>query len=196
MKNVIKQSLVVLALFTAMFAYSGEVITFSSNDVNGTSLVKVEQISEGTHFSIKDQEGITLYEEKIDNSGIVSKLLDFSTLPNADYYFELDSDDEIRVIPFSVDKSIAEFVEGEEYSIVKPKIVVADNLVHITNESSAVQDIDVKVYYENDDLAFNELLKDTEGVNRTYDFSSSLKGSYTIVLTTEGRKFIDNIYIP
>ena len=191
-----KQSLVVLALFTAMYTYAGEVITFSSNDVNAKSLVKVEQINEGTQFLIKDENGITLYQETIDNSGIVSKLLDFSTLPDADYYFELDSNEEIKVIPFSVNKRVAEFVAAEEYSIVKPKIVVADQLVHISNEDSENQKVDVKVYYENDDLAFNELLNDAKAINRTYDFSSSLKGSYTIVLTTEGRTFVDNIYIP
>lgn len=191
-----KHSLVVLALFTAMFTYAGEVITFSSNDVNAKSLVKVEQINEGTQFLIKDENGITLYQETIDNSGIVSKLLDFSTLPDADYYFELDSEDEIKVIPFSVNKSVAEFVAAEEYSIVKPKIVVADQMVHISNDATANQKVDVKVYYENDDLAFNELLNDAKAINRTYDFSSSLKGSYTIVLTTEGRTFVDNIYIP
>ena len=191
-----KHSLVVLALFTAMFTYAGEVITFSSNDVNAKSLVKVEQINEGTQFLIKDENGITLYQETIDNSGIVSKLLDFSSLPDADYYFELDSNEEIKVIPFSVNKSVAEFVPAEEYSIVKPKIVVADQLVHISNEDSENQKVDVKVYYENDDLAFNELLNDAKAINRTYDFSSSLKGSYTIVLTTEGRTFVDNIYIP
>lgn len=196
MKNVIKQSLVVLALFTAMFAYSGEVITFSSNDVNGNSLVKIEQLKEGTQFLIKDQNGITLYEENINNSGTVSKLLDFSTLPDAEYYLEFDSDEEIKVIPFSVNKRITEFAESAAYSIVKPKIVVADHLVNITNESSENQKIDIKFYYENDDLAFNELLKDAKAINRTYDFSSSLKGSYTIVLTTEGRTFVDNIYIP
>ncbi|NPD46446.1 hypothetical protein [Lentimicrobium sp. S6] len=196
MKNVMKQSLVILALFTALYTYAGEVITFSSNDVNAKSLVKIQQISEGTHFSIKDEDGITLYQETINNSGIVSKLLDFSTLPDADYYFELDSEEKIKVIPFSVNKSIAEFVAAEEYSIVKPKIVVNDQLVHISNDAIENQKVDVKVYYENDDLAFRELLQDAKAINRTYDFSSSLKGNYTIVLTKEGRTFVDNIYIP
>ncbi|NPD84913.1 hypothetical protein HNS38_09100 [Lentimicrobium sp. L6] len=196
MKNVMKQSLVILALFTALYTYAGEVITFSSNDVNAKSLVKIQQISEGTHFSIKDEDGITLYQETINNSGIVSKLLDFSTLPDADYYFELDSEEKIKVIPFSVNKSVAEFVAAEEYSIVKPKIVVNDQLVHISNDALENQKVDVKVYYENDDLAFRELLQDAKAINRTYDFSSSLKGNYTIVLTKEGRTFVDNIYIP
>lgn len=196
MQKVMKQSLVILALFTAMFAYSGEVITFSSNDVNGKSLVKVEQIKEGTQFLIKDEDGITLYKETINKSGTISKLLDFSRLPDAEYYFELDSQEEIKVIPFSVTNSVAEFVEENEYSILKPQIVVADHLVHLSNKPSENQKIDIKVYYENDDLAFNELLEDAKAINRTYDFSSSLKGSYTIVLTTEGRTFIDNIYIP
>ena len=196
MQKVMKQSLVILALFTAMFAYSGEVITFSSNDVNGKSLVKVEQVKEGTQFLIKDNDGITLYQETINNSGKVSKLLDFSTLPDADYYLELDGKEEIKVIPFSVSKSVAEFVTGGEYSIAKPKIVVTANMVRISNEASENQKIGVNIYYENDDLAFKELLKDTNAINRTYDFSSSLKGSYTFVLTTEGRTFIDNISIP
>jgi len=196
MKKVIKNSLVLLALFTAMFAYSGEVITFSSNEVNGKTFVKVEQIKIGSHFLIKDQEGITLYEESIDNSGIVSKLLDFSMLPDAEYYFELDSEDEIKIIPFTVNRSVTEFVQGGEYSIAKPKIVVDDTYVHIYSESAENQSIDVKFYYENDDLAFNELLKDAKALKRTYDFSNSLKGSYTIVLTTEGRTFVDNIDIP
>lgn len=196
MKKVIKNSLLMLALFTTMYAYSGEVITFSNHSIKGSVLVKIDQVEKGTQLLIKDLEGVSLYNENIIEDGAFNKTFDLSTLPDAEYYFEISTEDVIKTIPFSISNSDVAFNQGAEKSIYKPKILIEDNFVYVSNTSSVGQDMGVEVFYEGYDLAFDESFSGAESINRTYDFSNSLKGTYTIVLKTEGRTFVDYIDIP
>lgn len=196
MKKLIKRSLVLMALSAILLVNSKVAVSATNEPVTKRTKVEFEQIQKGSLLSIKDENGSTIYKERIKNNGTFSKVFDLRELPQASYYFEIDGDEEIRIIPFKVNESDAYLSEGAAYSIPKPKIEVEDNLVHVSKQSAEQRDMDVKVYYEGYDLAFEEFLKDTDTVKRTYDFSSSLAGNYTIILTTQGRTFVDNIRIP
>lgn len=194
MKKVINRSLVLIAIFASTLGYSSE-ININKDITKGTK-VTFENIDKGTVLFIKDMNGLTLFEEKIKKIGTYSRAFDLTNLPDAEYYFEIDHSAEIKIIPFSIKERVPKFVSGTEYSIVKPEVKVEENFVHISKNSLEEQDLDIKVYYEGSDLAFQESLKEVQTLNRTYDFSSSIKGNYIIVLTTEGRTFVNNINIP
>lgn len=194
MKKVINRSLVFIAIFASTIAYSNEINI--NEDVTKGTKVTFENIDKGSILYIKDMHDLILFEEKIKKIGTYSRAFDLTNLPDAEYYFEIHNSEEIKIIPFSIKKSAPNFVNGTEYSIAKPEVRIVENLVHISKTSLEKQDLDVKVYFEGSDLAFEESLKEVQKLNRTYDFSSSIKGNYIIVLTTEGRTFVNNITIP
>lgn len=194
MKEVIKKSMLALVLFMATQTYSNDADSIIINNEE-SKLVKIERLKAGSILKIKDEFGMTLHKEIINNSGYYSKSFDLSELPEATYYFELDNDDEIRTIPVVIKNQKAERLFGEESRIAKPQVKIDGNLVHLQQSSIKEQDLFITIYYEGGEVAFEESIKDVQSLKRSYDFTSSLKGDYTLVVNTGGRSFTNRINI-
>ncbi|MCB0472957.1 MAG: hypothetical protein KDC69_02495 [Flavobacteriaceae bacterium] len=191
MKRVIQKNLVsaLLVLFTLTgYAHDGDEKSKITN-------VTFENVKNGATLTIKDLNGIILYRETIKQDGIYSKGFDLTALPDGSYFFELEKDVEIKVIPFKVNSNEVRFDKEQQSVINKP--VVIDKNDHITVSKLALDEkpMEVKIYYENGDLIYSELLNNGQRLERIYDFSTSVKGSYQIIMKTEGREFVKNFKI-
>lgn len=193
MKKVIKNSVLALALLIATQSYSNVADSIINNE--DSNLVKIESLKAGSILKIKDETGIILHKETINNSGYYSKSFDLGNLPDATYYFELDNTDEIRIIPVVVENQKTIRLESEESRIAKPRVIADGQMVHIQQNSDNEQDLSITIYYKGQEVAFEEDLEDVKNLNRSYDFSSSLKGDYTIVVNTEGKTFSNKVKI-
>lgn len=193
MKQLLKKYLLMIVLFTTIESYSNEITLHANDQTNNVTAVSIDSVNEGSLFVIKDSAGLILYSEQVEKSGTYSKKFDLTNLPDADYYFELDKQDKIKVIPFKVKHNIARIIKDAEYEIVKPEVTIKNDRVYISKTSSTEETIHIKIYYEGKDLAFSEKFKNTDKINRIYDFSTSKKGNYTIVFMAEGRSFSNNI---
>lgn len=196
MKQLFNKSLVIVAILATMEGYSKELNIPPKEKLGNVTNIKIDNVAEGSLLSIKDSAGLILYTESIEITGIYFKKFDLTNLPDADYYFELDNQEEIKIIPFSVEAKVAEFKNEAEFKIVKPLVTVENDRVYISKLSLDTQLWEIDVYYnEDNDLAYSEKLKNTQNLNRVYDFSSSKKGNYTIVLSSDNRVFTNNITI-
>lgn len=195
MKQLLKKSLVVLIILTTMVSYANEIKLHKNVNTDKVTNVTFENAQAGSLLLIKDVDGVILFSEQINQSGLITKGFDLTNLPDADYYFELSADNEIIIIPFSVKDNFAKLIQNEAYKIVKPEIFEENGYVHISNQSTIKQALSIDVYYEGYDLAYSENLKNDETINRIYDFSSSKKGNYVFVFTIEGRVFRNSINI-
>lgn len=196
MKNLIRKSLVIISMFLVMLGHTSETVKDSINESNQVKLVKFTNAEKGSHLFIKDENGLVLYRENINKDGPFLQRFDFTNLPDGSYFFELDNEKEINILPFTTSKGIAHLEKEARKTISKPEIVVENEMVYISKKSSEKQNLDINVYYKGHDLAYKESIKNQETIARTYDFSTSMKGNYSIVLTTEGRTFVNNISIP
>lgn len=196
MRKLTKKSLVVLGLFATTFMFgNGEIKTFNDNDGNLTSM-SFKKVKLGSELSIKDGQGLILYKESIAKSGDYSKEFDLTTLPNGNYYFELDSEFKIMIIPFKVVSNQVEFMKDEKTTIFKPYVRVKDNLVFVSRVSQEESPIAYKIYYEdNYDVVMSEKFESNSRLNRIYDFSKAKKGNYLFVFKSMGRKFTKTIKI-
>ncbi len=195
MKKLIKKGLVIVVMFTSILSFSNEPKLNKDGKVVVATKVSYDNVKEGSFLQIKDNYGQILYNEFIEKAGIHTKNFDLTNLPDALYYFELDNQIEIIITPFTVKDNIAVLIKDEEYKIDKPEIIVKDEHVYILNMSPAKFPWKINVYYEGDDLAYSEKLKDNKLLSRLYDFSNSKKGNYMIVLKSEGRTYRTNINI-
>ncbi len=163
MKKLTKKSVLVLGLFMSMFTYANrEVETIKEKEPTVTSM-SFKKVKLGSKLSIKDRDGIVLYNESIVKTGDYSKGFDLTTLPNGDYYFELDSELEIVIIPFNVVSNQVEFKKEEKSTIFKPLVRIKDNIVFVSRVSYEKSPIEFKIYYaDNYDLVLSE--KDRESV--------------------------------
>ena len=55
------------------------------------------------------------------------------------------------------------------------------------------KELSIKIYFENGDLVHSENFNNEKLINKTYDFSKSLKGKYKVLLSTEDRTFSKEI---
>ncbi|MEZ4842170.1 MAG: hypothetical protein R2821_11825 [Flavobacteriaceae bacterium] len=193
MKRVIKQNLVITMLMLTVFiGYANEGnITFKDEITN----VNFDYVKNGSVLSIKDENGLILYKETIQKSGNYSKGFDLTELPDGKYFFELDKDVEISVIPFEVSNTKVTFNKEKESIIRKPILVTKKGVVYLSKLSVNNEPMEVTIYHENDKVYAEKLQEDSYSIGRAYDFSTSKKGEYRIVMETEGRQFVKNIKI-
>ncbi len=194
MKNINRISLALGIAISSTISYSNPLIPDPGENPGTLARVSFYNVNRGAMLSLKDKDGISLYREKIKNSGEFSKGFDLSNLPDAEYYFELDMEDQIKIIPLSVKENIVEFIENQEYEIMKPKVRLKNDLVYISSSSKDRQSMKIDVYFEGQDLAYSEKIDNVQDVNRIYDFSDSKEGNYMIIINSNGRVFSESIH--
>lgn len=196
MNTTTKKLTVVVAMFISMVNFAA-----ASNTELNTSrgeLVKVSfnDIKKGSTLMIKNDQGYILYKEFIKIDGDYSKDFDLTELPNGSYKLELEDEVKIKILPFKVTSKEVEFNKKEEFIISKPIVAKKGDKVilsKLTLEGS--KDIKVSIYYNGTDLVYKENLKGDKFINRSYDFSTSINGDYSIVVTSDGRTFRNSINI-
>ena len=198
MKKVIKTNVLMVAMFTMMLnnANANNFIPLKK-EFKETTLT-LNNVKKGHRLLIKDLNGLVLYKEFIQDSGSYYKGFDLTSLPSGDYYFELDKDLEIKIIPFNVTSNDVVFDKKNETSIFKPTVRVKNNKVFISKLSLDLKPFEIKVYQENpgkDYLLYSETIENTKVIERLYTLPENQKVSYKIIFKTEGREFVEHINI-
>jgi hypothetical protein len=196
MKKLTKKSLIVLGLFASMLTYAnGEIEMIKEKESNVTN-ISFKKLKQGSMLSVKDMNGIVLYKESVVKAGDYSKGFDLTSLPNGDYFFELDTEFEIMIIPFNVVSNQVAFKKEEKSTIFKPFVRVKGDKVFVSRFSFEESPIEYRIYYkDNYDLVLTEKFKDQKHLKRVYDFSTAQKGNYVFVFKSNGRKFTKTIKI-
>src|SRR5210317_1577194 len=102
MKNLARKSLVVIMLAMSLSTQANEASEMFKEKERIVTNLHLNNVKQGSVLTIIDRNGLVLYNESIKKSGDYSKGFDLTTLPDGDYFFELDSDLKIVVIPFKV----------------------------------------------------------------------------------------------
>ncbi len=195
MKNLIKRSIVMVVLLTTLLGNANEISSLRNLNNEKTTMLTLLNVKEGNQLFIKDVFGLILYKESIKDSGEFVKGFDLTSLPDGAYYFELDKDLEITVIPFEVKMSIVEFNKEMETTIYKPYITIKENRVLVSKLSLDKQPLEVKIYYDYNsgsyDLIHSDKVENTMNIQKVYRLSKNEKGNYKLVLKTEGHTFIE-----
>lgn len=195
MKRLVKTSLVIVVMFATMVSYANEFPSLTKERTKTVKNITFKNVKQGSLLLIKDSNELILYKELIEKSGSYSKGFDLTALPNGNYYFELDKQVEISVIPFQVKAGMVEFKKDEEYKIFKPVVYVKDRYAYISRMSFIKNPIEIKVYNEDDNLVLSEKLEESKSLKRVYNFSKIKEGNYTIIFKSEGRVFKNSIKI-
>lgn len=196
MKNLARKSLVVFGLMTMLSSFANEkVVTLKEKETNVTHM-RFENVLRGSSLSIVDQYGLVLYNEAIKQNGDYSKGFDLTTLPDGDYFFELNSEFKIVVRPFNVHSNEVVFDKNLEESIYKPMLRTKDDLVFVSRIAMENTALSYKIYYEdNYELVDAVSFEEFEKVEKVYDFSNSERGTYIFVFQFDGRKYTKAIKI-
>jgi len=195
MKKVIKKGLVLVVMFATMVSNANEFTYLTKERDSKVTNFTINNLVEGSMLLIKDSNGLILYKELIEQSGDYSKGFDLTSLPDGEYYFEVDKDVDVRIIPFEVIANKVEFKKDEEYKIFKPVVYVKGKNVYVTRMSLIKNPIEIKVYDEDDNMVFSEKIEEATSLGKIYDFSKVKKRNFTVVFKSEGRFFKNSIKI-
>ncbi len=186
----------ILMMTISVMSYANSV--YSLDTKKGNTVLTLNNVKEGHELIIKDTNLLVLYRESIQQNGTYKKGFDLTALPDGDYYFELDKDVEIVIIPFKVTSNTVVFDKEKESIIYKPTVRVDDNHLFVSRLSLDVQPLKIKIYYREsftheNSMIFSEEIENTKIVERIYELSKQKKGEYTVMFESQGRSFTERI---
>ena len=191
MKNVFKTSkkiLLTVAMLTTMLGNANEA-TFTVKEGLRKTALTISNVKEGNLLSIKDDNGVILYKESIQNTGTYRKGFDLTTLPDGGYFFEIDKDLEIETIPFTVKANEVVFNKYEGVTIFKPYVRQKEDFVYITKLNTNLETVKINIYgiYNGDfQLIHSDKIENTKIINKIYKLK---KGSYKIILNSDNKEY-------
>lgn len=193
MKNIMKNSLVLVVLFSTFLANANSFSKVYDDGSNTT--ITLSNLKQGNEIFVKDADGSTLYSETIKVSGDYIKNFDLTKLPNGNYYFEINKGLEIKMIHFTVEEAVAVFEKENETVIFKPFVTSDENLVSVSKLSLNEQPLEINIYFDDNgfNLIHSETIDNTQNISRIYSLNKAKKGDYRIVTKTDGRTFVDYV---
>jgi len=196
MKNVIKFFLVIVVMFTTMVSFANELEGFTNDKTKSVTNVTFKNVKQGSYLTIKDSNQLILYKELIEKEGHYSRGFDLTSLPDGDYYFELDKEVQIKIIPFKVSLKEVTFDKDSETTIFKPIVYVKNNKVYVSKLSFEEEMLEIQITTEDNELILSEKIhKVDECLGKIYNFSTSKKGTYLIIAKSAGRRYVKRIKI-
>ncbi|MGJ8743496.1 DUF3244 domain-containing protein [Polaribacter sp.] len=187
MKNTIKKILVVAFMFGTLISYAN----LNSTSYEDAKRVRVEfkSVKKGQTLTIKNKDGITIYNQLIINSGKYSRMFNLNALKNGSYTAELNKDFEITVKPFLIKKGTISFIPSKEYTIFKPVIRTEKNSVLISKINFDRKPVKVILYY-NDELIYSKTITENKDIlNKVYRLSNTEKGDYKVIVYCNNKEY-------
>lgn len=195
MKKEIKKGILLVTIMGTMLSYASKPYAFEVNNEIKKTMVVINSVKEGQVLVIKDYFGVVLYKELIEKTGDYTKGFDLTALPDGNYYFELDKDLEIQVIPFNVRANKVEFHKEKETKFFKPIVRFNENKILFSRLSLDYKPLTLKIYYDdfsgnsNYELIHTDKFDNTKIIERVYALDKEKRGKYRIVVQTEGHEF-------
>lgn len=199
MKKEVKTGIVLVTMLATMLSYANRPTTIDKKVGIENTTLSIHNVKQGQQIKIIDRNGIVLYKELIDKSGLYRKGFDLTSLPNGDYYFELDKDTEVQIIPFKVLMNKVEFLKEKETRFFKPIIRFKEGKILLSRLSFEHMPLEVKIYYDENhsssdyELIHSEKFNDSKIIERVYQLDKHKKGTYKVIVKTEGREFTENL---
>ena len=194
MKTTIKKTLLVALMFGTLIGYAKEKTKLANTASGKRVKVEFKAVKKGHALTIKNENGVTIYKQRIQNSGTYSKIFNLRNLEDGLYTTELEKDFEIIVKKIEVKNGNVTFLNNETEKVFKPVIRTKGELVLISKIAFNKQPLKVILYY-NDHVILSETIEGKELLNRVYKLSETEKGNYKIVINTDNRMYIKDFTI-
>lgn len=196
MKKRIQKLVCLLLLAINMVSYASH--SYVPSTKKTPTIVSFNNVKKGHQLIIKDANLLILYKESIQKNGHYSKGFDLTSLPDGTYYFELDKDVEICVIPFTVNANQVTFEKEKETIIYKPTVRLDGRYLYVSRLSLDTQPLKVELHYRESSqyektLLFSEEIKNKKIFERIYELSKEKKGEYILLFKSQGREFINKL---
>lgn len=185
MKTLFKKILVLAVMFGTYTSYANDTLEVATT---------FNYVKKGNHISVSDASGEIIYSGKVNYNGNLTTLFDFTQLKDGNYTIEINKDFEIEIHSINVKKHQVTFIESANEKIFKPVFRAEADKVLISKLAVDSTEMKIDLYYENQ-LIYSETVIGNEILNRVYKLDRTLHGSYTAVINSNDRVFVENFRI-
>jgi hypothetical protein len=187
MKNLVLAAL----MFGTLISYATE--NKNTIDLKAKKTVKVEfnNVKKGQTLTIKDNQGVTVYNNEIKNTGNYSRTFDFSALEEGVYSAELNKDFEIIIKQFYFKNGLVTLLNNNSEKVFKPVIKTEGNLVYLSKMDFNEEPLKVVIYF-NDEVVLTETTEGEKILNRIYKLSEKEIGDYKVIISSNNRTYVKN----
>jgi hypothetical protein len=182
MKNLFKKSALVLLVLTANLASANvnfENIKIFSENTKSLNL-ELNNNDGGLDVYIKDVYGVELYKEQF-NGKQFSKKFDLTLLPDGNYFFEIEGQTKISLLPFKVSGLKVEVLEMKKELIHKPIVRIQNDLIFISKFSPDKELLKIAFYDADDNLLLEEKLSNNIMAGKVFNISKLTSGEYRLI---------------
>ncbi|WP_340832793.1 hypothetical protein [Polaribacter sejongensis] len=184
----IKKIILVALMFGTLITNANEKDNTNYKDAKKTVKVEFNNVKKGQTLTIKNSNGLTVYNNEIQNSGDYSKTFDFSALENGIYSAELNKDFEIVIKQFYVENGLVTFLNNKDEKIFKPIIRTEGDLLLVSKINFNNEPLKVTLYY-NDEVVLSETISGDKLLKRVYKLSEKEVGAYKVVVSSDERTY-------
>jgi len=183
-------------MFGTLIGYAKDNVKSTINNVDDNVKIVFKSVKKGQALTIENENGLTVYREKIKNTGNYSKTFDLTNLEDGLYTTELEKDFESVVTKIKIENGKATFLESNKKKIFKPTVKTNGNLVLISKIAFDNNPVNIDLYY-NGNLINSETVKggDNGLVNRVYKLSESEKGNYQVIIKSDNKVYTKDLTI-
>ncbi|QCE41062.1 hypothetical protein [Psychroserpens sp. NJDZ02] len=196
MKKFMKHILALAIVFATLSSNATE-HTFLNNEEDGKTILKFGKVNQGDQLTVKDAFGLILYKEAIIENGQYNKSFDLTALPNGNYIFELDKQNQIRVYPFTVDINVVTFNKEKVSVLNKPKVTSNNNNIYITAQNPEQVNYTIEIFYDSventNEKIYSGTFKNTTTMGKKFRLLEDKDEAYKVVVTANGRSFTSTI---
>ena len=176
---------------TSLNATTGPEDVTVSTENSKAVILKLNNLEAGTDISLKDKEGVVLFQDEAENASY-NKVLNLKQLESGELYLEIESDEQLEVLTIQVTDTEAYLKQSAEILIEKPIMRVNGDMAKVffgQNEGSTK----VTIFDQNGDIAFRHNAEN--GGMKSYDLSKLGRGSYNFEFKTGDRTFYQSVSV-
>lgn len=170
-----------ILIFTALTTFSSfaSVVEPLATSVDGNTVTVYfdQDKSEMVNISIVDKVGYELLSEKVQSKNRSSRRYNLEELPYGVYTLKIDTDQKVVYKKVKTDKNNTTVLE--EKITYKPNTTFENNR-WMVNILALGEKVDIKIYDAELETVFEDKIKDTKVIAKTYNLSQLDYGVYTL----------------
>jgi hypothetical protein len=196
MKNLLNKGLVIAMMFSAILATAAGNDYGSKFTVVNSKMIDLKlEIFEGEiQVKVKDIHGETLHSEKFDGA-LFSKKYDLNILPKGTYYFEVEGNTKIKIIPFEVKANEIVYDSAMETVYHKPSIIKEDKFVYVSKLTTPSEEFTMTVVDDYDNVLYTETVTGPGKITKKLNLNKLDEGTYRLYVRSGSKVYTESITV-
>jgi hypothetical protein len=194
MKTIKKLTLSTAFLFITAFGMANKIDLRIDSEENSKTLVfKYENLSTDARLKFIDEQGNVIFSESLADKAEYLKRFNLNSLEIGTYSLEVE--DAIKETEYTI------LVEDTGISIEnkleknKPVFRKKDGLVYLNLLNLSKEEVEIKVYDNDDRVLFNQVFKNEGLIEKAFNFKSAYSGRYNIMVKNLNDKYFEEILV-